>query len=267
MITNMRETKSPIRVAKHRLRPVDVESLGRWSKPLPSQCLIDRDDEILRLCRNRTVLHLGAADAPFHKEKARVGSLLHQKVKTVATRVSGIDLNEEAVNYLRTEHGITDIAVGDACQTDTEHPHEVVLCCDIIEHVSNPGLLLDSCRQCMTSDGVLVVTTANATSLKLAFRALQGREAVHYDHVAWYSLATLGNVLLQHGFLPLAVGFFCYPTITLLARLLFGSCARIRPATADGILMTAKPASVQEEIHVSKPSQKNKGNDHIASDA
>ncbi len=225
------------------LRPVDVESFGKWSKPLPSRCLVDRDKEIVSLCTNRTVLHLGAADAPFHKEKARDGCLLHQKIKTVATQVFGIDLNEEAVNYLRTEHGITDIAVGDACQIDMDHAHEVVLCCDIIEHVSNPGLLLDSCRRCITPDGVLVLTTANATSLKLPLRALQGREAVHYDHVAWYSFATLGNVLLQHGFLPLAVGFFCYPTITALARLLFGFCARVRPATADGILMTAKPAS------------------------
>jgi SAM-dependent methyltransferase len=251
---------------KHRLHQVDVESLSKWSKPLPSKCLIVRDDEILRLCKNRKVIHLGAADAPFHKEKARVGNLLHQKVKTVATQVFGIDLNEEAVNYLRTEHGITDITVGDACQLDMKHSYEVILCCDIIEHVSNPGLLLDSCRRCMKSDGVLVLTTANATALKLAFRALQGREAVHYDHVAWYSFATIGNVLLQHGFLPLDVGFFCYPTITALARFLFGSCARIRPATADGILMTAKPASVQDENNLSKPIQMNNGNDRLSAD-
>lgn len=232
-----------MRVAGHRLHPVDVESLGTWSKTLPSQCLIDRDGEILGLCSNRTVLHLGAADAPFHREKARDGCLLHQKVRSVAAEVLGIDQDEEAVRYLQTVHGMTDITLADACQIQVKQPYEVVLCCDIIEHVSNPGLLLDSCRQCMAPDGILVLTTANAASLKLAGRALLGREAVHWDHVAWYSFGTVGTVLLRHSFLPLAVGFFCYPTITAFARVLFGSCARIRPATADGILMTAKPAS------------------------
>lgn len=157
---------------KHTLQTIDVESIRRWDKPLPRRCLVDRDKEIMRLCENRNILHLGAADAPFHKEKARDGSLLHWKVRTIASSVLGIDQDKAAINYLRSKHGISDIVLGDACQIHTEHQYEVVLCCDIIEHVSNPGLLLDSCLRCITPKGCLVITTANAMSLKLAFRAL-----------------------------------------------------------------------------------------------
>lgn len=226
---------------KHSLQIIDIESIRRWGKPLPRKCLIERDEEILRLCKNRNVLHLGAAGAPFHKERAYNGSLLHQKVSTVASSLLGIDQDTDAIDYLRSEHNINNIVVGDACQVKIENPYDVVLCCDIIEHVRNPGLLLDSCRRCITSEGCLVVTTVNATSLKLALRALQGREAVHYDHVSWYSFATLCVLLLQCGFTPLTAGFFCYPTVTAFSRLFFGFCSRLRPGSADGLLITAKP--------------------------
>ena len=213
-----------------------------WSKRIPGRCLVDRDNTIVELCRKRRVLHLGAADSPMHVDKAAQNELLHQKVRAVASMILGVDRDAEAVEFLRETHQIDDILIADATQIGTlsKDEYDVVLCCDIIEHVINTQALLDSCKMWMTEDTTLVITTINATALKPALRAVFGREAVHHDHMAYFSYATLCQLLITNGLSPMEFGTFSYPTKTLLARVAFGSLARVSPGSADGILITAR---------------------------
>jgi 2-polyprenyl-3-methyl-5-hydroxy-6-metoxy-1,4-benzoquinol methylase len=214
-----------------------------WEKRLPKNCLVDRDISILELCKGKTVLHLGAADSPFHKESAAAGRLLHQKLKPVARTLLGIDVDCEAVDFLRDNHGITDIVSADGAALPQDprldQQFDLILCCDIIEHVANPGELLDSCKRFMAAGTRLVITTTNALAVKPAVRAMLSREAVHHDHVAYYSYGTLCSLLLKRGLRPTGVAFFCYGTRSWVAKVLFGTLARYAPGCADGILITA----------------------------
>jgi hypothetical protein len=117
---------------------------------------------------------------------------------------------------------------------------ERVLCCDIIEHVSNPGLLLDRCRSLLAPESRLVLTTVNGTALKSSLRALLGRESVHPEHVSYFSYSTICQLLQRHGLEPVQIGFFCYPTVTKLSGLVFRHLAARAPATADGIVVMAR---------------------------
>lgn len=219
---------------------VTEHSYRDWTKRLPRHCLVDRDAAILELCRGKSVLHLGAADAPFHKEKARDGSLLHQKVSAVASKVLGIDHDKEAVEWLRREHGISNISVIDATQmNDKGGNYDIVLCCDIIEHVVDVSGLIRSCRQYMNPETTLLISTINALGLKMALRALLGYESVHNDHTAYYSFGTLCQLVQKCGLRPTSYATFSYSTVTRLSRMLFGSIARISPSTADGVIVTA----------------------------
>lgn len=211
-----------------------------WTKKIPSHCLVDRDEEIIEQCRGRTVLHVGAADAPFEMKKGLAGELLHQKVQKIASRIVGVDVDESAVNALK-ELGIGDILCADIC-TDTilqGETFDVILCCDVIEHVSAPGLLLNACRRYMGNESKLVVTTINATALKPALRALAGRESVHTDHVAYYSFSTLGRLLMNVGLRPVEFGVFAYPTINPVAGWISRQAMRVAPGSADGIMINA----------------------------
>lgn len=212
-----------------------------WTKIVPKGCFVERDEVIVELCTGKTVLHVGAADAPFDLEKGRVGQLLHQKVQRVANSVVGVDIDKDAIASLR-EIGIQDILEADICEVDPLRGKyfDVVLCCDVIEHVSAPGPLLAACRRYLQPDSKLVVTTMNATALKPALRALANREAVHHDHVAYYSFSTLGKLLLRTGFKLESFGVFAYPTVSRLAGVLTRLIMDLAPASADGIIFEAK---------------------------
>lgn len=231
-------------VNKSGLAGIGVYDPGLWDKTVPRGCFIDRDDALLRLCRDRKVLHLGAADYPFHEQAAKGGSLLHQKLQKVTRSLIGIDQNREAVEYLQKHHGINDIIAGDTTSSINDKRlndnFDIILCCDIIEHVDNPGGLLEFCKRYLSGSTSLVITTINATSIKTALRALLGREAVHYDHVAYYSYATLCQLLLQHGLIPEQAGFFSYGTKLKITGILFRLIAKISPGTADGIMIVSK---------------------------
>ncbi len=213
----------------------------QWTKTLPKACFVDRDLTILAACEGKSVLHVGACDAPFELDKGKAGALLHQKVRKVANRIVGVDIDAQAVGALKSL-GVDDILLADI----TKDAHalfgqkfDVVLCCDVIEHVPSPGPLLQACRSYMRSDSKLIVTTINATAVKPALRALAGKEAVHSDHVAYYSFSTLGKLLVMENLRPIEFGVFAYPSVHPLLGWATQSLMKVAPGAADGIILNA----------------------------
>jgi len=224
-----------------RLSEIGTFPADAWTKSVPKRCLVDRDAAIIETCQGKRVLHVGACDAPFDIEKGIAGLLLHQKVREVATEVVGVDIYADAIAALRTI-GIDDILEADICSDIKVDgvPFDVVLRCDVIEHVPAPGLLLAGCCRHMRADSKLVVTTINATALKPALRALRSKESVHTDHVAYYSYATLGKLLVMGKLEPIEFAVVAYPTVNPLAGWVSRQIMAAAPATADGMLMTAR---------------------------
>lgn len=223
------------------LSKIDRFPVNDWTKEVPRKCFVQRDSTILGICKGRKVLHVGACDAPFDLEKGQRGDLLHQKIQSVASRVVGVDVDTGAIEALRSI-GIDDILEADICTESIldGETFDVVLCCDVIEHVGQPGPLLAGCRRHMREDTKLIVTTINATALKPALRALRSRESVHDDHVAYYSYATLGKLLVSEGLRPVEFGVFSYPTVNPVVGWFSKNLMKKAPATADGILFQAE---------------------------
>lgn len=210
-----------------------------WEKAIPRHVLVDRDETILTISRGKSVLHIGAADSPFHLQKAEKQELLHQKLQAVASDLIGVDVDRKAVEQLRQEHGIATIEVGDLTSPvwAKGKAFDVVLCCDVIEHVDEPGALIQAAVNVMHSNSILLVSVPNGAALKNVIRAAFGREAVHPDHVACYTFSTLCTLLERHKIKPLFYGGFAYVSnYPRLAFLLNGVC-KMRPGLADGLLI------------------------------
>jgi 2-polyprenyl-3-methyl-5-hydroxy-6-metoxy-1,4-benzoquinol methylase len=222
------------------LVPITGFKVGEWEKKIPRDCLLDRDTALVDICIGKSVLHIGAADSPFHMEKGRRGELLHQKIMQVASSVIGIDVDEEAVRQLH-EINIDNIIVADINENTTLEGKvfDVVLCCDIIEHVLNPGEILEACRRFLRQDSKLVISTINATALKPALRALKGREAVHDDHICYFSYSTLCQMLVKNMYRPTDFGTFHYPTVLPAVSTIWRWLGNFAPGTADGIIVLA----------------------------
>lgn len=129
-----------------------------------------------------------------------------------AERLVGIDPNLTEEQRALFSGGDPRVALTRSEQELPHDPFDLVLCCDVIEHVGDDqGLLSTLRRNFLTSTGRLVVTVP-------AFQALYSAHDVALKHHRRYSLGALERVLRSAGFEVLGSGY------------LFGSLLPIRAA-------------------------------------
>lgn len=176
--------------------------------------MIERDDWILSKTKGRKVLHAGATDNYLTEQKAASDSLLHSKLKQNGCDLIGIDIDLAGIDYLREHHGLNDIIHGDletADQIFQLEKFDVILAADVLEHLNNPGLFLASARKILKTNGELIITVPNTFSLKKFLGvALLRQERTHPDHVCYYSLMNLYQLLGRFGFDLIEINTFLW---------------------------------------------------------
>ena len=161
--------------------------------PVSGTRVVQRVPEILRLCTSRKILHLGCADFPFTAQRG--DQLLHRKLSQVTDPelLWGLETSQEGAQLLR-EMGFDNIIHCNAEQMDLGlqgEEFDMILAGEIIEHVANPGMFLDSISKIMSSKTELLLTTVNAFSFKSFLFSLMRKEKVHEDHNYYFSYRTL----------------------------------------------------------------------------
>lgn len=115
-----------------------------------------------------------------------------------------MDLDADAIDELRDLGTFSNIIWGNVEQLDSialdESGYEVIVAGDIIEHVSNPGLMLDGIRSRLKEDGILIVSTPNAFGIAAWLRFLRGRFREGEQHVMCFNAIALRQLLERHGF-------------------------------------------------------------------
>lgn len=226
---------------------------------LPRARLADRIEFVLERARGRRVVHLGFVDETRMDERIAQGSWLHAQLARVAEELVGIDASRQGV----------EAAAGDGYDVyaaDLERPEEVaalglepadiVLAGELVEHLSNPGAMLDAVRPLVRDEGSLIVTTPNAHALTNVLAGLAGRELVNSDHVGWQSWWTGQTLLGRHGFRVSEVAYYPFPRLEsnaghppahrARARLFNAYLTvvrpvyRLRPSLADGLILVAR---------------------------
>lgn len=163
-----------------------AEYRAKMLHKIPDLPVIDREPFILKRCKDKRVLEFGAS-GPLHRAiKEVVG---HEE------NILGVDLNPADESVVRFD------------LDDVRH-HElpgiymdpdVIVCGEILEHLTNPGWFLTRLKQ--EHPGVPVIfTVPNAFSAAGAKHMLSGNENVNKDHVCWYSYTTLTTLLTKVGF-------------------------------------------------------------------
>jgi len=221
------------------------EIVTKWNNRLRGTRIVVRDDQLIRECVGKKVLHLGCTDSPFTQEKLDNGTALHPKLESVASQIVGVDIDSSALATLGSLCKKTDLI---CC--DIESPilldklsgreFDVVVCADVIEHLNNPGAMLGNLVKAMQPGSKLIITTINALAIKLVLRALFAREAVHPDHVAYYSFATLKHLCERFGIsVEDEIKTFLYPFNNRFLTAVQPPFYRLFPNVADGIIVTA----------------------------
>ena len=71
---------------------------------------------------------------------------------------------------------------------------------DVIEHLSNPGLFLDACKNNLKPGGRVIITTPNCFNLfNLAEKITKYEPTVNSDHTFYFNTKTLKKLLEKNG--------------------------------------------------------------------
>ena len=176
---------------------------------------VGRTKAILDACRGKKILHLGCVgftDCTPSKKLEMARSSLHATLSNKG-ECTGIDLDAETVEELRSAGIFYNVLVGNVEQL--EHfegklsRFDVVLAGDIIEHVSNPGLMLEGIKEFLNDDGILVVSTPNSFGIAAFLRFLGGRFREGEQHVMCFNPITLQQLLARHGY-EVLIAQSCY---------------------------------------------------------
>jgi 2-polyprenyl-3-methyl-5-hydroxy-6-metoxy-1,4-benzoquinol methylase len=167
---------------------------------------VARDDTIENLCRGKRVLHLGCVgftDCPVEQKILLARQSLHQRLSDAADCL-GIDLDRETVTQLQTRGVFQNVVIGDAERLDELprdlKPFDLVVAGDIIEHLSNPGKMLEGIKPRLKPDGRLIVSTPNSLGLPAYLRHLTGRFHEGLQHVVSFNAINLTQLLERHGY-------------------------------------------------------------------
>ncbi len=212
-----------------------------------------RDTFFINRSKGKKVLHLGAADWPYTKEKLQKGSLLYTKLDSVVKEQLGVDINKESVKYLK---GIntkrSSIIYFDLNREgDISFDPDIVIFGETLEHINNLGIALTNIKKLMNDKTELLISVPNALDFSNILLAFLGHEHQHPDHKVAFTYKTITQLLDYNGFDLVEVKFtwlFKYPSevnwkgkiLYLLPRLI----SRLFPLFAGNIIVVAKKKGV-----------------------
>jgi len=157
---------------------------------------VKRTDAILRHVRGPTVLDLGAVQ--HDAAKAADDDWLHGRLTERFERVVGVDILTDDVRKLN-DAGY-EVVVADVETMSLPIEADTVVAGELLEHVSNPGRLLDRTQEHLRPGGRLVLTTPNPWTFVRVRRLAAGDYRVNAEHTAWHGPVTLRQLLARHGF-------------------------------------------------------------------
>lgn len=152
---------------------------------VPTADVVNRKLFLINKCRGKRVLSLGATG------QSQVG------IDYVASESYGTDLNDISEKERKLKKGFEVLDLDDVAVSLPDWKVDIVICGEVIEHLTNPGHVLRGLKKYGCE---VVVTAPNAYSSAGTKCMSKGLEQINPDHVAWYSYSTLMCLLKRTGY-------------------------------------------------------------------
>lgn len=199
-----------------------------------------REDIIIPLVTNKDVLDCGGIDHWAMQLKQEKGQWLHAIIAQHAKSVIGVDILEESVIEVNKKKQYKFIT-GNVEDLPFKQEFEVIVAGEIVEHIYNMGLFLDSAWRSLKTDGVLIITTPNYHAISSIVKSVfWGKESVHPEHTCYYSKKTLSYVVEKHGFEIVMFYFVSRPARSTIIKIIRDLIIYIRPNLAEILVLVAK---------------------------
>lgn len=157
---------------------------------VPDAPVVDRAAFILEKCKGKVVLDIGASGP------------MHAAIVQVAAKCYGIDKPAHGKRESYEEHDGGETWLFNIDDTTCHIPRrddvDVIVCGEVLEHLTNPGYLLTRLRKQYACP--LIVSVPNAFSDIARHHMERGVENCNIEHTCWYSFHTLSELLCRSGY-------------------------------------------------------------------
>jgi hypothetical protein len=174
-----------------------------YHQPIP-----DRVRFLTELSRGKRILHLGCLDhLPLIDAKVSSHQWLHKELTSAATRCLGVDINHEAMVYVKEKYGFDNIVerdiTGPVIPEVINHSWDFAILGELLEHINNPVAYLSEIREKYSGSIDKVIITVPNVLTERSFRAAKkSSEIINTDHRYWFTPYTLTKVVIESGMEP-----------------------------------------------------------------
>lgn len=151
--------------------------------------VFDRAAYLSGLVVGRNVLDVGVVE--HTQDACESPQWLHRHLCRSAARCRGVDILPSEVEYLRSRG--FDVVCADITVKPLTERFDVVVCGEVLEHITAPGQFMRNCAAMLGSGGRLVITVPNPWYANVVWKTAWRRHVFvdSADHVAWYDASTL----------------------------------------------------------------------------
>lgn len=168
------------------LQEMGTHSAEYWDKQVhvvPRSKEVDRTAYLVEQASGKTIVHVGCTGP------------LDVALRKVTKKCYGIDV--QPLNRPDFYQCNLDALAYD--DLPTYHDVELVICGEVLEHLSNPGFFLISVREAYPVPVIFTVPNAMCAGAS-EWLLKRGRENVNRDHVSYYSYTTIKVLLGRAGY-------------------------------------------------------------------
>ena len=155
-----------------------------------------------RVLRSRTRLLKSLPINLRGKRLLEIGPGTGELLKAAATLgcdVLGVDMNRANVEYIRSRWGLP-VLNGKFEETEFDQPFDIVVMCDVIEHIEDPRTVLASIKNVLVPEGLLHLDTPNPANLFSLKSGYLVASSFGPDHVTLFTPKSLRTMLEGCGF-------------------------------------------------------------------
>jgi len=203
--------------------------------------LYKRLETLEAIVKNKRVIHMGFADhLPLIKSKIEHNNWLHKRLIDSAEKCWGIDIDEEAVSFVRNEIGIDEVihldVVNEGVPYILQNVHwDYMIIGEVLEHIDNPVQFISVIRE--KYQGIvdkIIITVPNAHDIFNIRNIFKGIECINSDHRYWFTPYTLAKVGIRAG---LKIDSFSYTQSYLPNNIISRFLVARFPMFREGVMM------------------------------
>jgi len=157
---------------------------------------MNRIEKIIAKTEGPTVIDLGCVQ--HDAGKATNEDWLHEHLCQAFERVIGVDILSDEVAKLNQQG--YEIVQADVTEMEIDVRADTVVAGELLEHLANPGLMLERIQKHLKPGGKIVLSTPNPWLIARLIRLARGRESINDEHVAWYGPTVLRQLLSRYGY-------------------------------------------------------------------